>query len=152
MNGFEMTKYRFRLQTLKRVRETRRNERLLELAEAIRAEEVLTTSAAQLDAETAELREFQRMAAVGSYADVNRLLEAQRYELVLKARKQELSKQSMLLAAEIERRRQALIEADREMRVLERLEHRRRREHDQILASREIKQLDEAALTIRYHK
>ena len=43
----------------------------------------------------------------GQYTDVNQLLEAQRYELLLKAQSLELTKQAVLLAAETERRRQA---------------------------------------------
>ena len=74
-----------------------------------------------------ELRELQRSATDGKYLDVNRLLEAQRYELLLKAQSQELAKQAILLAAETERRRQMLVEADREVRVLELLDERHRR-------------------------
>ena len=69
---------------------------------------------------------MQRSATDGQYLDVNRLLEAQRYELLLKAQSQELAKQAMLLAAETERRRQMLVEADREVRVLELLDERHR--------------------------
>lgn len=147
-----MSKFKFRLETLKRLREAHRSERLVELAEALRAEEILAENSAQLAAEISELREQQRSAMVGRYLDVNRLLEAQRYELLLKARKQELSKQSILLEAEIERRRQALIEADREMRILEQLQNRRKSQHDQVIARREITQLDEAALTLKHNK
>jgi flagellar protein FliJ len=78
--------------------------------------------------------------------DVNRLLEAQRYELLLKSRGEELTKQSALLAAEIERRRQALVEADRDVRVLELLDERHRREDARRQLRLETKQLDETAL------
>jgi flagellar FliJ protein len=78
--------------------------------------------------------------------DVNRLLEAQRYELVLKARETELSRQTAAVAVEIERRRLVLVEADRDLRVLESLEQRQRREHQRHEQRAETKQLDEAAI------
>src|SRR5215212_6483973 len=112
-----MSKYKFRLNTLQKVREAHRDQQRASLAEAFRAEQVLAENRAQLVAEEQELRELRRSASEGQYLDVNRLLEAQRYELLLKAQSQDLAKQSLLLAAETERRRQSLMEADREVRV-----------------------------------
>src|SRR4051812_38751106 len=124
-----MAKYRFRLETLQKVRQARRDQQRASLAEAYRAERILAENRAQLAAEKHALRELRRSAATGQYLDVNRLLEAQRYELLLKAQEQELAKQAVLLAAESERRRQALVEADREVRVLEMLDERHRQAH-----------------------
>jgi flagellar export protein FliJ len=145
-----MGNYKFRLETLQTVREATRDERRLALAEAFRAGEMLAAQRQALVAEEAALREVQRSAAAGRYLDVNRLLEAQRYELLLKSRGEELAKQSTLLAAEIERRRQTLVEADRDVRVLELLDERHRREHKRRQTRRETAQLDEAALS-RWH-
>jgi flagellar export protein FliJ len=144
-----MPKYRFRLETLRKVREARRAQQRAALAEAFRAEQVLASNRAELEAEAATLREVRRSAAAGRYLDVTRMLEAQRYELLLKARGQELAKQAALLAAETERRRQALVEADREVRVLELLDERKRREHDRRKQRIEVKQLDEVAMFSR---
>jgi len=141
-----MAKYRFRLETLRKVREANRNLARAALGEAFRAAEVLTAKRAELTAEQAELRDVQRSAAAGRYLDVNRLLEAQRYELLLKAHGEELAKQTALLSAEIERRRQNLVEADRDVRVLELLDERHRREHNRRQARLETRQLDESAL------
>ena len=145
-----MGKYKFRLETLHKVREATRDERRLALAEAFRAGEMLAAQRQELVAEEVALREVQRSAVAGRYLDVNRLLEAQRYELLLKSRGEELAKQSTLLAAEIERRRQTLVEADRDVRVLELLDERHRREHKRRQTRRETAQLDEAALS-RWH-
>ena len=145
-----MAKYRFRLATLQKVREARRTQQRQALAEAFRAEQVLSESRVALTAEEAELRAMQRSASAGKYLDVNRLLEAQRYEMLLKARGQELAKQATLLAAETERRRQVLVEADRDVRVLELLDERHREEHSRRRQRTEMKQLDEAAQNRRY--
>jgi flagellar export protein FliJ len=146
-----MAKYKFRLETLQKVREARRNEQRASLAEAFRAEQVLAENRAQLIIEEQALRELQRSAAAGRYLDVNRLLEAQRYELLLKAQSQHLAKQAVLLAAETERRRQTLVEADREVRVLELLDERHRRVHDRSEQQMETKRLDEVA-TVRWRR
>jgi flagellar protein FliJ len=144
-----MARYKFRLETLQKVREARRSQQRVSLAEAFRAEQVLAEKRAELVAEEYELRRLQRSATEGRYLDVNKVLEAQRYELLLKARAQELAKQATLLAAETERRRLALVEADRDVRVLEMLDERHRREHARIIQRTETKQLDEVAMNQR---
>src|SRR5215470_15180822 len=140
-----MAKYKFRLTTLQKVREAHRDQQRASLAEAFRAEQVLAENRAQLVLEEQEVRELKRSATEGQYLDVNRLVEAQRYELVLKAQSQEMSKQALLLAAETERRRQILVEADREVRALELLDERHQRAHAVEAQRAETKRLDEAA-------
>jgi flagellar FliJ protein len=145
-----MAKYKFRLKTLQKVRETRRDEHRASLADAFRAEQVLAETRAELVIEADALRTLQRSATEGQYTNVNQLLEAQRYELLLKARSQELGKQALLLAAETERRRQLLVESDREVRVLERLDERRHSEFTRETERQATQQLDEIA-TSRWH-
>jgi flagellar FliJ protein len=140
-----MGKYKFRLATLQKVREAHRDRERAALAEAFRAEQVLADRRKELTAEAEELQNLQRSAVAGPLLNVNRLLEAQRYELVLKARSAELAQQQAMLAVETERRRQQLIEADREVRVLERLDERHHQEHRRREQRIEVKQLDEVA-------
>ena len=144
-----MPKYKFRLETLQKVREARRDEHRASLAETFRAEQILTENRAELAVEAESLRALQRSASAGRYLDVNRLLEAQRYELLLKARSQELAKQAVLLSAETERRRQILVESDREVRVLELLDERHHREFTIEQQRLETRRLDEVA-TVRW--
>src|SRR5436190_21347454 len=124
-----MAKHRFRLQTLKKVRKASRDQQRASLAEAYRAEQILEENRTQIVNEQSALRELQRSATDGKYLNVNRVLEVQRYELLLKAQEQELAKQAVLLAAESERRRQVLVERDRDVRVLELLDERHREAH-----------------------
>jgi flagellar FliJ protein len=140
-----MPKYKFRLETLQKVREAHRDEQRASLAEAFRAEQILAESRAELAAEEQTMRELQRAATTGPYLDVNRILEAQRYDLLLKAQSQQMAKQAALLEAETERRRQVLVEADRDVRALELLDERHRREHIREQQLKEIKRIDEAA-------
>ncbi|HEX5472676.1 MAG TPA: hypothetical protein VFW73_12370 [Lacipirellulaceae bacterium] len=140
-----MAKYKFRLETLQKMREARRDQQRASLAEAYRAEQILAENRAELAAEEEVLRELQRAVASERYLNVSRLLEAQRYDLLLKAQSQELAKQAILLAAETERRRQMLVEADREVRALELLDERNRQAHARNEQRKETKRLDEAA-------
>jgi flagellar protein FliJ len=140
-----MARYAFRLKPLQKVREARRDELRVSLAEAFRAEQILAENKAGVAIELAGLRALQRTATAGKYLNVNQLLEAQRYELLLKARNQELTKQAILLSAETERRRQNLIEADREVRVLEMLDERQQKEFNKEQQRVETKQLDDIA-------
>lgn len=140
-----MAKYKFKLETLQKVRDARRDEHRAALADAFRAEQVLAETRAEVAIEADTLRSLQRSAISGKYTNVNQLLEAQRYELLLKARIQELAKQAVLLAAETERRRQTLVESDREVRVLERLDERHRVEFKRDTERQATKQLDEVA-------
>jgi flagellar export protein FliJ len=144
-----MSKYRFRLETLRKLRAVHRDEQRSTLADAYRAEQVLADRRAELAGEQTELRDLQRTALTGAHLDVNRLVEAQRYEMVLKANEQHLAEQSQRLAVEVERRRQAVVEADRAVRVLELLEARQRREHLRQQQRLEVKELDEVAITRR---
>ena len=52
----------------------------------------------------------------------------------------------VLVLAEIERRQTALVEADREVKVLEKLRERQQQQHAADAMQREAKQLDEAGL------
>jgi flagellar protein FliJ len=141
-----MPKYKFRLATLQKVRKARRDRERTALAEAFRAEQVLGDRRAELAAEEEQLRELQRSATASRFMNINQLVEAQRYELVLRASGQELERQQALLAVEIERRRQALVEADREVRVLEQLDERHRNEHQRLERRRDTRGLDETAV------
>jgi flagellar protein FliJ len=141
-----MAKYRFRLETMQKLRAARRDQQRVALAEAFRAEAVLADARTDLVAEQTTLRELQRTVTSEQQLDVNRLIEAQRYELVLRVQEQDLARQEAILAEEVERRREALVEADRAVRVLELLDERQRRDHRRHTNQMEVKELDEMAL------
>jgi flagellar FliJ protein len=80
---------------------------------------------------------------------LDRLLDAQRYESVLRAQLNVYREQAMRVAEEIERRRQLLIEADRDVHILEKLREKQLARHNDELAREEMKELDELAGRIR---
>jgi flagellar FliJ protein len=140
-----MPKFHFRLLTLLKLRQAERDRRRLELSEALRAEDILREQLRIIHAESVWLKNHCRQAAGPGLVDVDRLLEAQRYELTLRAQQQRLSEQKARLAEEIERRRAALVAADREVKILEKLRDHQAERHRRDENRREIKQLDEIA-------
>jgi flagellar FliJ protein len=138
--------FRFRLETLLRLRIAERDERRGDLAKALRAEEVLQAEQARLAAEQQGLSERSLGLKSPGSANVDALLSAHRYEVVLTGQARQLTGQLEQVAAEVERRRQVLVEADREVRVLEKLRERQAaaaRLHEE---RQEAKRYDEAAV------
>jgi flagellar export protein FliJ len=141
-----MARFKFRLASVLRLREAARDERHVRLAEALRAEEVLRTRHAELEGEMAQVQHGQRRRSVGPL-DVDALADTHRYAAVLRAEIRVVHEQQQALGVEVERRRQALVAADREVRVLEKLrdkQHQRVRESER---ANENRQLDEVAGT-----
>lgn len=139
-----MPAFKYRLATLLKLREGARDERRAQLAEAYLAEQKLHERRGELRQELAQCEELQRRGAAGAL-DVDRLLDTHRYQLVLKAELAVIERQNEVLAAEIEKRRQALVAADREVRVLEKLRETQYGRFLQQQSLLEMKQLDEVA-------
>ncbi len=86
-----MSKFTFRLATLLRLREATRDERRGELAEAYRVDDTLKHQLQRTDAELAALQTQYRQTLAPGEVDVNRLVEAQRNELVLRSQRRRSS-------------------------------------------------------------
>lgn len=136
----------FRLATLLKLREATRAERRGSLAEAFRAEAMLAESAQEVEDEFAALAEDYRAATRPGRIDVDRLLDYQRREALLIVQRREYARQRELLLAEIERRREVLAMADRDVRSLEKLRERQAAAAEAKATRTAIKQLDEFAL------
>jgi len=140
-----MSKFRFRLTTLQKLRVTHRDELRSKLAEAYQAEQLLSEQVKAIEKEEAELQQFHRRSLQNTSTDVNRLLNAQRYATALKGQLATVHEQSKILTTEIEKRREALVEADQQVRVLEKLRERQHDLHRSHLLRTEAKMLDEIA-------
>ena len=114
-----MKKFKFRLDSLVRLREATRDERRGQLAEALRIVASLEEDMRQLQVKLGEARQMHT-AAKGA-VDIDRLLVAERYEMVLLLEKHKLEQQLANMNVEVEKRRQALVWADQDVRVLEKL-------------------------------
>jgi flagellar FliJ protein len=137
--------FRFRLETLLRLRLAERDQRRAELAKALRAEELLRAEERALEGQQIEAAEHSRRLKSPGTANVDSLLEMHRYEVVLAAQRRQLKQQIVQVEAETERRRQALVEADRQLRVLEKLRQRQAAVWKRETERQEVKQFDELA-------
>jgi flagellar protein FliJ len=138
-----MLPYEFRLATLLRLREAHRDERRVRLAEAQQAEEIVANRLSDIEADLWELNEGSRRDLRPGQIDIDRLMESQRYELILKAERQTANEQRTIVSKEVERRSEALVSADREVRVLEKLRERQLERHREEERRQETKILDE---------
>jgi flagellar FliJ protein len=138
-----MSTFKFRLETLMRIRTADRDRRRSELAQALQAAAVLEQQRAQIVAEQNATREAARRLAEPGTGDVDGLIRTHRHELILKADLRQLASQQAQVETEIGRRRQALVEADRQVRVLEKLQERQLQEHEREELRQEYRLLDE---------
>mgnify|MGYP002621758380 CR=1 FL=1 len=144
-----MARFRFRLSTLQKLRELHRDELRMKLAEAIQAHQILDQQLLQVADELSALEASRRDAVQGGVTDVNGLLAAQRYQAVLLAQRQTIMEQARILAEESENRRQAVVEADQKVKVMEKLRDRQQEEHHHSQQLAETKRLDEVAMRCR---
>lgn len=133
--------------TVLRLREAARDERRRHLAEALEAERMLERQRDEVEAQMRDLATTIRESSTGSL-DVDQMLSRDRYQLLLKGHREVLRQQSGRLSDEIARRREALVHADREVRVLERLREVQHEAHRQEEERRELAALDEAAARV----
>jgi flagellar FliJ protein len=139
-----MAQFQFRLATLLRLRELARDERRLQLAEALRLVDQLRSRCEEIEALLRDTKRLQTPAT--GPLDADRLLNATRYELVLRAEQRALQLQEASLAAEIEKRREALVGANREVRSLELLREKQRERHAEEEQHIARKDMDEIAV------
>lgn len=140
-----MAKFRFRLATLRKIREMNRDQRRARLADAQRADDILRQQLDQVDQAIHAIKEECRRASAPGAVDVDRLTQAHLHELLLKTQHRHFGQQREAVAKEIEARREALVHANREVRVLEKLEEKQADRHRQEEERRQRKQLDEVA-------
>ncbi|MCA9245978.1 MAG: flagellar export protein FliJ [Planctomycetales bacterium] len=136
--------FSFRLATLLKLREAARDERRRQLAQAQEAIAKLDGEQAQIADELASLQDGQRRAASGTVR-IDRLIASQRYEASLRISAQTLSEQKRLIMTELEKRQQALIEADRSVKTLEKMREKQFDRWQELELRAEAKQMDEVA-------
>ncbi|MCS7305071.1 MAG: hypothetical protein NZ602_08205 [Thermoguttaceae bacterium] len=141
MNGFK-----FRLATLKKLREAVRDQRRAELAEALRAESILEEQMEAVDGAIKSMLEECRAASGPGPVDVDRLTQAHLHQLLLERQKRILEDYRQRLTEEVQHRREALAQADREVRILERLEAKQLERYRCRQLQQEVRHLDEVAL------
>ena len=144
-----MSHFSFRLQPLMKLREAQRDRCREDLAHAYRADQILQERQEAVRQEIEETKRVARSKSEPGRVEVESLLNVHRYELILSSQLQQLAAQRQKVAVELERRRLALVEADRGLRMLEKLRERHACEFQQAEEKVQIRQMDEIALQRR---
>jgi flagellar FliJ protein len=144
-----MTAFTFRLEPLLRLRTAQRDRRREELAKAFRAEQLLEQQQQAVQQELQVTRQQAQQQSSPGPIQVDQLLHAHRYALLLHAHLEQLRRQRQAVRQEMERRREALVEADRELRILEKLKERHSLAHAYQQQRADVRTLDEIALRRR---
>jgi len=140
-----MKPFRFRLATLQRLREIHRDEMRAKLAEAFQAEQILAEQLRTVQTELDAMLSLQRQAVAQGKTDINAMLDSHRYQSDLRRQQTTMREQAAMLDAEVQRRRQTVMEADQQVRVLEKLKLRQRTEYQLQQQRAEMKEMDEIA-------
>ena len=141
--------FRFRFESMLNLRKAVRDERSNELAQALEAEAKLRGWMVELNQQIAASR--GRRAAVGEI-NADLILSAASYEGTLRATLMQYQRDLEQVQQETERRRQALVAADQQVRVLEKLRDKQQQQHEAELLQHEIKFLDEIATVQTYRR
>ncbi len=142
-----MAKFTFRLDVVLRLRETERQRRRQELAEALAADRLLEAELNRLTSETLTVKKLLAEASAPGALSIDKLLDLRRYELTLQAHQRIIEEKREKVAQEIVRRREALTQADRAVKILEKLKERRLREWQREETRRTFRAIDELANT-----
>ncbi len=141
-----MAEFHFRLATLLKLRESERNERRLRLAEAREAERILGERIAELENEREDISRQSRDAVRPGPLNLDRVVQTSRFELLVEAQLRAMQDRNNQLQEELERRHEALVEADRGVRVLEKLRERWLADYQRQQLKLEQKELDALGL------
>lgn len=123
-----MGAFTFRLQSVLKVRREARDQARYELARALQAETILKTQQEEGQEEVRQLLSQLVKAQTTGEISVDWIMELRRYEVVLKTQLAQVLEQMEQVGGEVERRRDLLANADREVKVLERLEAKKKNE------------------------
>jgi len=141
-----MREHPFRLHALLRIRQLARDQRRVELAEMQRAVARLEDQQARLEAMQAQARRDCRAAIEPGDVDLARWIEAQRFAAALRIDAAEVQRRRETLQTELQRRRLAAIDADRNVKTLEKLRENQRDANRQKEQKQANHQLDDYRL------
>ena len=122
-----------------------RDEKQEQLAEALRAEDILQEQISQIEEELSELRRQSAADLRPGVINPDMVLQTQRYELLRRAQSKEIQQKVTQVQAEVQRRRDLLVEAEKQVKVLEKLRQRRAEEFRATQLQAANKNMDEIA-------
>lgn len=141
-----MRGFRFRLKALQRIREESRKIAQRKLAGAMQQRNTLVAEGQEVQTELQGLEDQMRQLVAKQQLNIDVVLNGHRHRTSLQGKLSQLDKAIAKANDEVSRCRAKLVEADRDVKVLEKLHERQLAEHNQKIAAHEAKLLDEAAL------
>ncbi|MFN6161899.1 MAG: flagellar export protein FliJ [Planctomycetota bacterium] len=124
----------FRLDSVRKLRQRERDQAGKDVADAVAAIALLDTKLSEIAMQQRQLESLRRDFSQGSIS-TNRMLDAERYQLVLAAQHAHVSGDRSLLVQELDRRRAKLVIRQQAVKALEKLEQR----HDERFAEEQRK-------------
>jgi flagellar protein FliJ len=141
-----MAQSHFRLDKVHHIRQNAREQRRIELLEAQQAEDQAAAQVAELMSSLQFVRGHVQLATTPGRLNLDDLRHAQRYERSLRGELESAQSRRETLSAEVERRRQSLVEADREVKVLDRWQEKQHAQFRIDQARSEAKLHDDQAI------
>jgi len=137
--------FQFRLTPLLKIRENIRRERLAELTKSLEAEAVILEKLEGINNQIVETKKEARERIRQGKINVDYMIGLRRHEAFLLAQQSYIQEKLEILRQEIEKRRQAVIEADKEVRVMEKLREKQKERYDESERAKETVLMDEIA-------
>lgn len=146
-----MARFEFRLQGLLGLREAERDARRSELAESLAAQQRLRQQYDHVADEVIRQARDRRHATTSGRLDVDRLRVASQFEQSLRHELQAVARRLQGLEVLLAEQQTALVESQRQVRVLENLRQRDLLQFQAAQQASELRLLDEAGARLRRH-
>lgn len=144
-------RYQFRLERIQSLRERVREERRLLHAEALAFQRTIEQQIQRVQDVVATQKEALRFILSQPAVAVDRAIQGRTFEGVMTRYDQHLQGQLGQVRQAVEVRRQRLVEAERDVRILEKLDEKQRERYDHTLELAERLLMDELAQMARSH-
>lgn len=143
--------FRFRLQSILRLRERDRDQAAQAFEQAVRAKQILLDRIEAIEGERRELVEKRQAASCGQ-VDIQHILTSQRYEATLVETVRGIEENIRKIETAIAERRAKLVECEQGVKVLEKLRDGQLEAWNQEQAARSQSRLDEWASFQHFQK
>ena len=143
--------FRFRLQSILRLRERDRDTAAQAFEQATRAKQILLDRIDEIETERQQLLQERGAASLGQ-VDIQHILSSQRYEASLVESVREIEGNISKIEIAIQQRRAKLVECEQGVKVLEKLRDQQQETWNQEQAARSQSRLDEWASYQHFQK
>ena len=138
--------FKFRLEPLIKIRDNVLKECQAELAKAYDARRILEEQHQEVERQLVEgTATARKLMQPGQTVNVDYLLGIRRQEMFLRAHQDDLNQKIQIIDEEIENRRAAVVAANKELKIIEKLKEKRHTQYVKGEKQEEIKAMDEIA-------